>query len=98
MLAMGAVGSLKEAFSRYLGNHGQAYVPKEKLELGRAMELLRAEGALFGEFGVHLDPYVKTEAEFRRRLRRREPPVSTLMKGYLLLFGKDPITLLGGRP
>lgn len=46
MLSMGAVGSFKEAFSRYLGNHGQAYVPKAKLGLARAMELLHAEGAL----------------------------------------------------
>jgi len=46
LLSMGAVGSFKEAFSRYLGNHGQAYVPKAKLELARAMELLHAEGAL----------------------------------------------------
>jgi len=46
MLARGAVTSLKEAFSRYLGNHGRAYVPKEKLELGRAFDLLHAEGAL----------------------------------------------------
>jgi len=46
MLARGAVASVKEAFSRYLGNHGRAYVPKEKLELGRAIDLLHAEGAL----------------------------------------------------
>ncbi len=46
MLAMGAVGSLKEAFTRYLGAHGRAYVPKDKLALPRAIELLRAEGAL----------------------------------------------------
>ena len=46
MLSMGVVGSFKEAFSRYLGSHGQAYVPKAKLEIGRAMELLHAEGAL----------------------------------------------------
>jgi hypothetical protein len=57
----------------------------------------RIAAEFFGEFGVHLDPYVKTEEEFRRRLRRGEPPVSTLMTGYRLLFGKDPITLLGGR-
>lgn len=46
MLARGAVTSFKEAFSRYLGNHGRAYVPKEKLELGQAFDLLHAEGAL----------------------------------------------------
>lgn len=50
--------------------------------------------AFFREFGFHVDPYVKTEAEFRKRLRRNAPPVSTLMKGYRTLFGKDPIELL----
>lgn len=46
MLSMRAVGSFKEAFTRYLGNHGQAYVPKVKLGFAEAVELLRAEGAL----------------------------------------------------
>jgi 3',5'-nucleoside bisphosphate phosphatase len=46
MLSMGAVGSLKEAFARYLGNHGQAYVPKVKLDFAEGAALLRAEGAL----------------------------------------------------
>lgn len=46
MLAKGAVSSMKEAFSRYLGNRGQAYVPKEKLDIAKAFELLHAEGAL----------------------------------------------------
>jgi predicted nucleotidyltransferase len=53
-------------------------------------------GEFFREFGFHVDPYVKTEAEFRRKLRRNEPPVTTLMKGYRRLFGKDPIELLRG--
>ena len=57
----------------------------------------RIAGEFFAEFGVHLDPYVKSEEEFRRRLRRAEPPVSTLMKGYRTLFGKDPILFLGRR-
>ncbi|WP_300161402.1 PHP domain-containing protein [Solidesulfovibrio sp.] len=46
LLAMGAVTSFKEAFSRYLGAHGRAYVPKDKLTLERAVELIHAEGGL----------------------------------------------------
>jgi predicted metal-dependent phosphoesterase TrpH len=46
MLSMGAVGSFKEAFTRYLGNRGQAYVPKVKLGFAEGVDLLRAEGAL----------------------------------------------------
>ena len=42
-------------------------------------------------FGVQLDPYVKSAAEFRMRLRHRRPPVSTLIKSYATLFGKEPL-------
>lgn len=54
MVAMGAVGSLKEAFSRYLGSRGQAYVPKDKLHFAKAAALLHAEGALV----VLAHPYI----------------------------------------
>jgi 3',5'-nucleoside bisphosphate phosphatase len=46
MLSTGAVTSFKEAFTRYLGSHGRAYVPKDKLPVEQAFALLRAEGAL----------------------------------------------------
>jgi len=42
-------------------------------------------------FGAHLDPYVKPAAEFRRRLKKDQPPVSTLMKSYSVLYGKEPL-------
>jgi predicted nucleotidyltransferase len=66
---------------------------RDKSRLENAFEeTIAAE--FFAEFGFHVDPYVKTEAEFRRRLRRNEPPVATLMKSYRTLFGKDPIEFL----
>jgi predicted nucleotidyltransferase len=43
-----------------------------------------------GYFGMHLDPYIKTSAEFVRRMKRRLPPVSTLMRSYLVVHGRDP--------
>ncbi len=46
LVAMGAVTSFKEAFTRYLGVHGRAYVPKDKLSFAEAVSLLHAEGAL----------------------------------------------------
>jgi predicted nucleotidyltransferase len=42
-------------------------------------------------FGVHLDFYVKSAAEFRERLKKNLPPVSTLMKSYSVLYGKEPL-------
>ena len=44
-------------------------------------------------FGVQLDPYVKSAAEFKERLRKNRPPVSTLMKSYSVLHGKEPLEI-----
>ncbi|MCB9756952.1 MAG: winged helix-turn-helix transcriptional regulator [Candidatus Omnitrophica bacterium] len=42
-------------------------------------------------FGIHLDFYVKSAAEFRERLKKNLPPISTLMKSYSVLYGKEPL-------
>ncbi|MFA5272445.1 MAG: winged helix-turn-helix domain-containing protein [Candidatus Omnitrophota bacterium] len=42
-------------------------------------------------FGVHVDPYIKSAAEFKERLKKNKPPVSTLMKSYSVLYGKEPL-------
>lgn len=42
-------------------------------------------------FGISLDAYIKTEKEFKGRLKRKLSPVSTLMKSYTVIYGKDPI-------
>lgn len=41
-------------------------------------------------FKVHLDVYVKTKDEFRARLKKNLPPLSTLMKSYYVIYGKEP--------
>lgn len=66
---------------------------RDKVRLEKAFQGSIA-AAFFAEFGFHVDPYIKTEAEFRRKLRRNEPPLTTLMKSYRTLFGKDPIEYL----
>ena len=40
-------------------------------------------------FKTHLDVYIKTQDEFRMRLGRNLPPVSTLAKSYSVLWGKE---------
>ncbi|QLA17430.1 PHP domain-containing protein [Desulfolutivibrio sulfoxidireducens] len=45
LMKKGVVTSFKEAFSRLLGPNGQAYVPKKKMSLERAVSLLLAERA-----------------------------------------------------
>ena len=54
LLAQGVVSSFKEAFTRFLGAYGKAYVPKDKLPLETAIALLHAEGAL----AVLAHPYI----------------------------------------
>jgi len=43
-------------------------------------------------FGISLDVYIKTYDEFLGRLKKRLSPVSTLMKSYTVIYGKDPIS------
>lgn len=42
-------------------------------------------------FGISLDAYIKTYDEFLGRLKKRLSPVDTLMKSYIVIYGKDPI-------
>lgn len=42
-------------------------------------------------FGMSLDAYIKTGDEFTSRKKRNLPPVSSLMKSYVVVYGKDPI-------
>ncbi len=42
-------------------------------------------------FGVQIDPYIKAASEFKERLKKSKPPVSTLMKSYSVLYGKEPL-------
>ena len=50
-------------------------------------------GEFYAEFGVHLDPYVQTIEEFRTKMKNKRPPISTLMMGYEIILGKDPIEI-----
>ena len=47
----------------------------------------------YTEFGVHLDPYVQTLEEFRMKMKNKRPPISTMMLGYEIILGKDPIEI-----
>ena len=44
-------------------------------------------------FGMRLDPYIKTAEEFSKMLKRNSPPISTLMKAYAVLYGKEPLEI-----
>lgn len=67
----------------------------------RAEDLRSVENALLSEiaprfktyFGVQIDTYIKSAAEFKERLKKNQPPVSTLMKSYSVLYGKEPLEI-----
>ncbi len=67
--------------------------------VSRAADIRPVENALLSEiaprfkvyFGLQVDPYIKSAAEFKERLKRNEPPISTLMKSYCVLYGKEPL-------
>ena len=44
-------------------------------------------------FGAHLDPYIKRKNEFIALLNKNLPPVSTLMKSYTVISGRDPMDI-----
>lgn len=44
-------------------------------------------------FGVQIDSYIKSAVEFKERLKKNQPPVSTLMKSYSVLYGKEPLEI-----
>lgn len=46
--------------------------------------------AFYEYFSAHLDVYLKTEKQFKEMRKMNKPPVSTLMKSYLVIYGKDP--------
>jgi predicted nucleotidyltransferase len=89
-------GSLAAGRTRESSDGDVAFIVRDARAKTRLEKAFReaVPAGFFGEFGFHIDPYIKTEAEFRRKLRRNEPPVSTLMKTYRTLFGKDPIAFL----
>jgi predicted nucleotidyltransferase len=63
---------------------------KERLE-GLFQDKITSE--FYTEFGVHLDPYVQTLGEFRMKMKKKRPPISTMMLGYEIIMGKDPIEI-----
>jgi len=57
MLEAGVVKTFEEAFDRFLGRHGMAYVPKEKLGPAEAIKAVHDDGGL----AVLAHPYLLTE-------------------------------------
>ncbi|MFH1352887.1 MAG: winged helix-turn-helix domain-containing protein [bacterium] len=40
-------------------------------------------------FGTHLDVYIKAKNEFKKKIILNRPPISTMLKSYVVIYGKD---------
>ncbi len=68
LLDKGCVASLNEAFDRYIGRKGAAYVPKVSFAAEEAVELLKSEGAtvILAHPAIYDLPIAEIEALVRR--------------------------------
>jgi predicted nucleotidyltransferase len=63
---------------------------KERIE-NKFLDKISAE---FNDyFKAHLDVYVKSRNEFRLKLRKHLPPVSSMIKSYFVIWGKEPLEI-----
>lgn len=86
-------GSLAQGKTHNTSDCDIAVVAKDSRSKRRIEDIfIEKISAEFSEyFGISLDAYVKTYDEFVKRLKRRLSPVNTLMKSYIVIYGKDPI-------
>ena len=95
----GAVASLILYGSVQKGAAGKGSDVDVAVIVSRAADVKRVEDVFVSGtaarfkayFGAQLDPYIKSSAEFRARLKRNQPPVSTLMRSYSVLYGEEPL-------
>ena len=86
-------GSVQKETARQESDVDVAVVVAKSTDVNQVFELFNSDiGERFKSFfGVHLDFYVKSALEFRKLLKKNRPPVSTLMKSYSVLYGKEPL-------
>lgn len=72
-----------------------AVISRNKISVSKIEKKFQYEisDSFYKYFKIHLDVYVKTAEEFRLRLKKNLPPVSTLIKSYSVIWGKDPLDI-----
>ena len=88
-------GSLHKGAANEKSDVDVAVVTKDKKDKDIIEDIfLNDISVKFNEyFKAHLDAYIKTKEEFRKRLKENLPPLSTLMQSYSVIFGKDPLEI-----
>lgn len=86
-------GSVAQKGPKGVGDVDVAVVVEKKKDVARVGEVFHSKIAekFKSFFGVQLDFYVKSRREFEKLLKNHRPPVSTLMKAYSVLYGKQPL-------
>lgn len=86
-------GSLQTGVTGEKSDVDIAIITKSKIAKDQLEETFIEDisNQFYDYFGVHLDIYIKTKDEFTKRLKKNLPPISTLMRSYSVVYGKDPI-------
>lgn len=86
-------GSVQKGTARKGSDVDVAVVVAKTTDVDRVFEVFNSkiEERFKSFFGVHLDFYLKSTTEFRKLLQKNRPPISTLMKSYSVLYGKEPL-------
>jgi predicted nucleotidyltransferase len=85
-------GSLQSGETRQGSDCDVAVVVKDEASKKRMEDIFieKISGEFSKYFGIHLDSYIKTASEFKDKLKKNLPPVSTLMNSYTVIYGQDP--------
>ncbi len=88
-------GSLQKRTAKETSDMDIAIITKNKADREQFRKLFFEDisSRFYEYFGVHLDTYIKTQNEFIERIRKNQPPVSTLIKSYTMVYGKDPLDM-----
>ncbi len=89
-------GSLQRSQTTDKSDADIAIIVKDKKNIENIEDrFIEDIGPQFNEyFGAHLDTYIKSKEEFIDRMKKKLPPVSSLMKSYSVIFGKSPLDLI----
>lgn len=93
IISMILYGSIQKGTARKGSDVDVAVVVSKASDVDRVFEVFNSkiEDRFKTFFGVHLDFYVKSATEFQKLLQKNQPPISTLMKSYSVLYGKEPL-------
>ena len=93
ILSLILYGSTQLGTAKHGSDVDVAVVIKKASEVDKIQDIFisQIEPRFKEYFGVYMDPYVKSAAAFRQRLKKNQPPISSLMKSYSVLYGKEPL-------